>query len=155
MNIELEKINNDKRDMLYKLVQLYLHDLSLDFSLAFDSEVCEYHYNLDKYFKTGYAYFIKDSTNIVGFILINYYVDTYELNELFVLNNYKRKGIGEIVVKKTFDEFRGNWVIKAVPNSIRAENFWTKTINNYTNGNYELKYMGDHKRPVFSFKNKE
>ena len=44
---------------------------------------------------------------------------------MFVLNNYKGKNIGEKAVSKIFDMYKGNWTIKSVPSSPKAENFWT------------------------------
>ena len=50
MNISLKKVESKERKKLEKLLQLYLHDLSLYFPIPFDSKVCEYEYDLDKYF---------------------------------------------------------------------------------------------------------
>ena len=38
MNIELIKVNKNEKEKLEKLLQLYLHDLSIYFPLDFDSE---------------------------------------------------------------------------------------------------------------------
>jgi predicted acetyltransferase len=153
MNVELEKVYNDKRYIIEKLMQLYLHELVLYFPMGFNSEICGYQYNLDKYFNDQHAYLIKDGSDILGFVFYNHYSDIHEISEIFILNNHKGQGIGEIAAKKIFDQFRGTWVIKAVPNSIKAENFWKKTINNYTNSNYEMNRTGKHDRAVFSFNN--
>ena len=78
MNIELIKVNKNERSKLEKLLQLYLHDLSLYFPLDFDSEKCEYDYDLDKYFDNDFAYFIKSSNDILGFILIDINGNKYD-----------------------------------------------------------------------------
>lgn len=154
MNIELIKVNKNERSKLEKLLQLYLHDLSLYFPLDFDSEKCEYDYDLDKYFDNDFAYFIKSSNDILGFILIdnngNY---NYEISEIFVLNNYKRNKIGKEVAIKVFDMYKGNWTIKAVPNSKVAESFWKMVVNDYTNNNYIEKYTGKYNRLEIYFSN--
>lgn len=155
MNIKLEKITKVEKDKLEKLLQLYLHDLSLYFPITFDSSKCEYIYDgLDKYFNENYAYFIKNEKDILGFILVddnkNY---NYEISEMFVLNNYKGKNIGEEAVLKIFDMYKGNWTIKAVPSSPKAENFWTKTIKNYTSGNFRIEHTGKYARAEFYFSN--
>ena len=80
--------------------------------------------------------------------------DNYEISEMFVLNNYKRKKIGEKAVTKIFDMYKGNWTIKAVPSSLIAENFWTKTVNNYTNGNFKIEHTGKYARAELYFNNK-
>lgn len=155
MNIELIKVNKIERNKLEKLLQLYLHDLSLYFPLDFDSKKCEYDYDLDKYFDNDFAYFIKSSNDILGFILIdnngNY---NYEVSEMFVLNNYKEKQVGTKAIIKVFDLYRGNWVIKAVPKSKVAEKFWIKVVSKYTNNNYKLSHTGKYDRAELSFSNK-
>ena len=156
MNIELIKVNKNERSKLEKLLQLYLHDLSLYFPLDFDSEKCEYDYDLDKYFDNDFAYFIKSSNDILGFILIdnngNY---NYEISEIFVLNNYKEKQVGTKAVIKAFDLYRGNWIIKAVPKSKVAEKFWIKVVSEYTNDNYKLSHTGKYNRAELNFSNKQ
>lgn len=142
MNIELIKVNKNEKEKLEKLLQLYLHDLSIYFPLDFDSEKCEYKYDLDKYFNNDFAYFIKFDNNILGFILIdNNGESNYEISEMFVLNNYKNKKVGTISV------------IKAVPKSEIAEKFWVKVISEYTNNNYELYHTGKYDRAELYFSN--
>ena len=129
MNINLEIVTLEEKEKLKKLLQLYLHDLSLYFPLPFNSITCEYDYNIDKYFSDNYAYFIKDNNNILGFILVDDNKNNnYEISEIFVLNNYKRNKIGKESVTKVFNLHRGNWTIKAVPNSIIAESFWKNIV---------------------------
>ena len=124
LQVSVEKVASIERKKLEKLLQLYLHDLSLYFPITFDSKVCEYEYNLNKYFDKNYAYFIKSSDDILGFVLVDVNLeDNYEISEMFVLNNYKGKKVGEEAVKKIFDIYKGNWTIKAVPLSPIAESF--------------------------------
>lgn len=155
MDIKLEKVTKDEKNKVEKLLQLYLHDLSMYFPITFDSSKCEYVYDdLDKYFTDNYAYFIKCENDICGFVLVdNNKNDNYEISEMFVLNNYKGKKVGETAVGKIFDMYKGNWTIKAVPSSPIAENFWTKTVANYTNGNFKIEHTGKYARAELYFSN--
>lgn len=154
MEIKIERVKISERKKLENLLQLYLHDLSLYFPIEFNSKTCKYEYDLNKYFENDYAYFIKSSNDILGFILVdNNLNDNYEISEMFVLNNYKGKKIGEEAVKKIFNIYKGNWVIKAVPLSPLAESFWKKTVKNYTNGNFRLEHTGKYDRAELYFKN--
>ena len=81
-NIKLEKVRLEDRNKLERLLQLYLHDLSLYFPITFNSDICQYEYDLDKYFIDNYAYFIKSDNDILGFVLIddnrnNNYIEKY------------------------------------------------------------------------------
>ena len=111
-------------------------------------------YNLDKYFIDNYAYFIKNDKDILGFVLIDDNKNNdYEISEIFVLNNYKRNKIGKEVAIKVFDMYKGNWIIKAVPNSKIAESFWKMVVKDYTNNNYIEKYTGKYNRLEIYFSN--
>ena len=154
MKIDIEKVTESGRKKLEKLLQLYLHDLSLYFPIPFNSNLCEYEYDLCKYFNNNYAYFIKSDDDILGFILVDDNLeDNYEMSEIFVLNNYKGKKVGETAIKKIFDIYKGNWTIKVVPLSHIAESFWKKTINNYTNGKFKFKHTGKYNRLELYFNN--
>jgi len=155
MDIDIIKVNNKGREKLENLLQLYLHDLSYYFPADYDSNTCKYIYNIDKYFKDNYAYFITYNNDIIGFILLDDNKDNnYEISEIFVISNYRNKKIADIAVTKLFNKYKGNWTIKAVPNSPIAESFWTKTINNYTS-NYTVTHTGKYNRVEFYFNNKE
>lgn len=153
MEINLEKVMKCDREKLELLMQLYLHDISYYFPIDFCSRDCKYHYDLDKYFVDNYAYFIKNDNDILGFILIDDNHDNnYEISEIFVLNNYKKKGIAEATVFKVFDMYRGNWMIKAVPLSDVASSFWKRVVSKYT-ADYKIDYTGKYKRLEISFSN--
>jgi len=156
MNLEIKKVGLKEREKLEKLLQLYLHDLSLYFPIPFNSDECKYEYDLNKYFENDYAFFIELDHNILGFILVDYNKNNnYEISEMFVLNNYKGHKIGEQAVTKIFDMYKGNWTIKAVPSSPVAESFWKKVVDNYTNGNFKLEYTGKYNRAELFFTNKK
>ena len=156
MNLEIKKVGLKEREKLEKLLQLYLHDLSLYFPIPFNSDECKYEYDLNKYFENDYAFFIELDHNILGFILVDYNKNNnYEISEMFVLNNYKGHKIGEQAVTKIFDMYKGNWTIKAVPSSPVAESFWKKVVDNYTNGNFKLEHTGKYNRAELFFTNKK
>lgn len=157
MDIKLKEISLNKKNILDNLIQLYLHDISLDFPIDFDSSTGLYKYdNIKKYFKNenNKAFFILNNKEIVGFILLDFSIDKIIIQEMFILNNYRRMGIGKIAVNLIFDKFKGIWEIKSLPCSINAERFWTSTIKEYTNNNFERQYIGKYNRAVFTFNNK-
>ncbi len=153
MNIDIKRVSESDRYKLENLLQLYLHELSYYFPADYDPNTCTYKYNIDKYFKDNYAYFITMNNNIYGFILLDDNKNhNYEISEIFVVNAYKFKKIGEIAVNKIFDKYHGNWTIKAVPSSPLAEAFWDKTISNYTK-DYRKENTGKYNRAEYCFSN--
>lgn len=154
--LEIELIKEKCKATLERMLQLYLHDISLYFPIEFDDKTGIYKYDdLDKYFinESNYAYFIRYEGNIVGFVLIDVADKQNIIQEMFVLNNYKSKGIGKDAVINIFNQYRGNWIIRSLPNSSKAENFWNKTIKEYTNNKFEVEHVGKYKRAVFTFNN--
>lgn len=51
-----------------------------------------------------------------------------------------------------FDKYRGNWEVKPLPKSDEAKIFWNKTIAEYTNNKFEIKYPKPN-REVIIFNN--
>ena len=156
MNIEL--VNNNERKVLDNMLQLYLHDISLYFGIEFNSNTGLYQYDsLDKYFNNSnnYPYFIKINNDIAGFILLDKVDDNMVVQEMFILNNYKNKGIGRDAIVEIFNKYKGNWIVKALPNSIKAETFWIRTIKEYTSNNCNIEYVGQYNRAVITFNNKK
>ena len=156
MEITLKEIKLKDKLILQNLMQLYLHNLSAYFPIEFDSQSGLYVYdNLDNYFNSSIykAYFILDDKNLVGFILTNLLEEKNIIQEMFILNNYKRQGYGKIVVFKVWDKFKGNWEIKVVPCSLSAEKFWLNVVKEYTKDNFQVEYVGKYNRAVLTFNN--
>ena len=158
MEITLKEIKIEQKDILEKLLQLYLHNISSDFPMDFNSNTGLYEYDdINKYFENenNKAFFILKENDIAGFILIDILDEKNIIQEIFVLNNYKRKGIGKIATNMIFDKYKGNWEIKSLPCSKTAENFWINSIKEYTKDNYNLEYIGKFNRAVITFNNKQ
>ena len=152
----LEKITKDKQILLERLMQVYYHDISADFPLDINNETMLYEIDdLSKYFenKNNIGYFIKYEDKIAGFVLVDLYEDKNVIDQIFVLNNYKKHSLAKLAVFKIFDMYKGYWEIKAVPCSKRAEMFWTKVISEYTDNNYEENRIGKYSRLILNFNN--
>ena len=154
-NIKLKQVEKQDISLLDNLMQLYLHELSNDFKIDFNNKICKYEYDLKPYFENNKAYFILNNNDIVGFILLDINEDSFEISEIFILNNYKKQGIAKKAVYKLFNMYEGSWVVKAVPNSKTAENFWLNVIKEYTNNKFELEHIGKYERAIFKFKSKK
>lgn len=151
------------RYILENLIQLYLYDLSNVFDININEDGLFY-YDLDNFFgnSDNMAYLIEVNYELVGFIMIdkNFKIlddnidNSYNLAEIFILNKYRKNGIGKMIVFDFFDNYRGNWEVRSVPLSKDAELFWKKIINVYTNGNYKITEIGQYNRKVFTFNNK-
>jgi len=154
--MKLIKVEKSERSILENLLQLYLHDLSLYYPSPFNPKTGLYEYNIDEYFTNPHykAYFILNEDGIAGFALIIIDEEFIRPTEIFVLNQYKGKGLATFALNRLFEEYSGNWEIKIVPNSKKAEKLWTRLVKEYTNGNYQTERVGTYNRLVINFNNK-
>ena len=91
MEITLKEIKIEQKDILEKLLQLYLHNISSDFPMDFNSNTGLYEYDdINKYFENenNKAFFILKENDIAGFILIDILDEKNIIQEIFVLNNW-------------------------------------------------------------------
>lgn len=156
--MKLVQVKQTEIEILERLLQLYLHDVSKYFPIDFDENAGLYLYDsLDKYFNDSknYAYFIKLEEKIAGFILVDTTESENIIQEMFVLNHHKSNGVGKKAVYDILDKYKGNWVIKSLPSSEPAERFWNRTIKEYTNENYHVQHVGKYNRAIFTFNNSD
>ena len=157
MNLNLEKITNDKRDVLYRLLQYSLYEESLnDGNEMNDEGIFEYKY-FDNYFTDDNrtAYFIKnaETNKLLGFVMINTYMQKsdngHSIAEFMVIPKYRKNKIGKEIAIKCFNMYKGNWEVSPSIGSEQAHIFWKKVIDEYTNKNN--KFLDG----IFIFNNKE
>lgn len=146
MNIYLDEVKEENKDILFRLLEYSLFEESLNNGNEMNNEaIFEYKY-FNKYFTDNnrYAFFIREekTNKLLGFVMINTYMqkssDGYSIAEFMVIPKYRRKKIGKQVAFKCFDKYRGNWEISPLFNSNSAYNFWKKVIDEYTNYNNEF-----------------
>ena len=87
MDITLKEIELEKKDILNNLMQLYLHNISLNFPMDFDSNTGMYGYDdIEKYFENdnNKAFFILKENEIAGFMLIDLSDEKNIVQEMFI-----------------------------------------------------------------------
>ena len=80
MNIKIEKVEENKKEILYRLLEFALYDGSYHIDNEMENDgVFKYKY-FDLYFtdKTREAYFIKYNKKLVGFAMINKHLKVLE-----------------------------------------------------------------------------
>ena len=163
MNVSLEKVEENKKEILYRLLEYSLYDGSnyIDNDMENDG-VFKYKY-FPAYFKedSRVAYFIKYNKKLIGFAMVNKNLkvleklkDNYCVAEFLIIPKFRRMHLGREAATKLFDLHKGNWEVQPMDNNKIAYKFWGNVINNYTKGNYELKHF-DNMEDVFVFSNKE
>lgn len=148
MKIYLDKVLEDKKDTLYRLLEYSLYEESLnDGNEMNEDAIFEYKY-FDRYFTDDDrdAFFIreKETNKLLGFVMINTYMQKcdggHSIAEFMVIPKYRRSKIGKMVAFMCFDMYKGNWEVSPSLNSESAYLFWKKVIDEYTNGENEFVY---------------
>ena len=146
MTLILKEVLETEKTILKNLYSLYLHDLSKFTSLIDIGEDCSFQYDgLDSFWEIeGLSpYFIILDKNIIGFILLverPFLKKDYDfgVNDLFILNKYKGRGLGRQSIEKLFQVKKGKYfVIELIANS-PAVSFW-KSIYSELNIQFEEK----------------
>lgn len=145
MNIKLELVGKDKKEILRNLIEKYETDFSqYDEQDVNDLGLFGYDY-LDNYWTEAnrFPYFIKVNEKLAGFVMINDYPiagykTDYTIAEFFIMPKYRRSGVGKCALDFIFQKFKGKWCLMYHPKNVAAQRFWTKMVNHYTDGKYTL-----------------
>jgi Predicted acetyltransferase len=146
MDISIQPMLIEQKSLLIQLMELYMYD----FSLYSNDNVNEYGYfgysHIDDYWNEDgrFPYLIRVDRKISGFVLVRscceyneMMLNPHNIAEFFVMQKYRRLGVGKFVAMRVFDMHRGAWEVTQWSNNIPAQNFWKAVISEYTNGNYK------------------
>lgn len=161
MEFELKQINKHNLNVLENLFQLYIHDISRELPWDCNDGGTFEAYSLKDWLNNqeNFGYLVYVQGKLAGFVMIDKefkilenQINNYDLSEIFILNNYKGKGLASKVVKQVFDMYKGNWECRPVPNSISALTFWQRVFEN----NFQYKVIKNEwkqNRFAFTFSN--
>ena len=145
MPITLEPIRKEQKSVFIQLMELY----NYDFSLYSGDDVNEYGYygydHIDDYGNEEgrFAYFIRVADKLAGLVLVrtacefNDLPNPRSIAEFFVLQKYRRQGVGKAAAILAFDKHPGDWEVSQFGNNLPAQQFWQAVIAAYTGGNYQ------------------
>lgn len=136
MDIILEKVEEGKKDILYRLLQYSLFEESISDQNDMNEEALfEYPWFGNYFTEEGRdACFIREQETgrLLGFIMINTHVQKwdsgYSIAEFMILPKFRRNKIGRKAAVACFDRYAGNWEV-----SPSYGNFWQ---NIYTSGRF-------------------
>ena len=148
MNIELERVQKNKKDILYKMVQFALYDGS-QYAYNEITNDANFKYTwFDNYFTDNDrdAYFVKLDSKLAGIVLVNENLKILKqgksIAEFLILPTYRRNHLGKKVAFMVFDKYNVDIEIEPMENNEVAYKFWKRVVEDYTNGNYEVKKNG-------------
>lgn len=123
MVVALQKVQESEKEILRNLYALYLHDLSkFTTNITIGANGFFEYEDLHMFWENDgiTPYFIKVDQSVVGFLLLLERPflkkeNDFGINDIFILNQYKGKGIGKKVIE----------LIKNIP----AVSFWKKVYS--------------------------
>lgn len=161
MKPKLYEASLEEKSIILNLMQLYTYELSF-----YEDETTNFTlldtglYALSKYIElyweeeNRYPYILKCDDNLAGFILVRFNEDgMYEISEFFVLNKYRKTGIGTFMANEIFKKYKGKWEVRTLLKNKRAQEFWRKVINNISEGNFKEMLIRNNTRYAFYFEN--
>ncbi|MCK5786276.1 MAG: GNAT family N-acetyltransferase [Candidatus Sabulitectum sp.] len=144
MNVLLEEVGIEDKQVLMNLLELYQYDFS-EFDKADVNAHGLYGYKyLDHYWTEPgrHPFFITVDDALAGFVLVSDFCylcepgDARSISEFFVMKKYRRMGVGEIAAWSVFEMFPGKWEIIQHPENTPSMEFWEKVITDVTRGEY-------------------
>ena len=146
MGVTIEPILLEQKSVLIQLIELYMYD----FSLYSDADLNDYGYfgysHIDDYWNEDgrFPYFIKADGKIAGLVFVrngceySELKNPYSIAEFFVMQKYRRRGIGKQAAMKVFDMHQGGWEVSQWAKNLPAQKFWGAVIGEYTKGKFSV-----------------
>ncbi|GED16965.1 GNAT family N-acetyltransferase [Aneurinibacillus migulanus] len=138
MSVELVKIQLKEKNILDNLIHLYLHDLSTYTNqLSINDQGVFIYENLECFFVESNLtpFFIMLENQIIGFILFVKTIKNnkleYCINDLFLLNRYRGRGLGKEAVKQLLSSFPGSYYVLQLEQNQPAIQFWKAFYRKY------------------------
>ena len=162
MDVTLQEPSRSDRNLIRRMMELYLHDFS-----EFDGNDLDEHglfgYGDLDYFwfePTHAAFLLRVEDRLAGFVLADNEVvredSERSLTEFFILRKYRRQGVGRQAAVQVFDRLPARWEVRVIAENIPARDFWRTVLASYTNGKYQETLLEDDdwNGPVFTFDNR-
>lgn len=161
MDIRIEPIRIEQKSVFVQMMELY----NYDFSVFSGNDINEYGYfgypRIDDYWNEEgrYPFFIRVDGKLAGLVLVRSCCEytnlenPHNIAEFFVMQKYRRTGVGKAAAMKVFDLFPGGWEVSQWTCNLPAQSFWKHVVAEYTHGKYDT-FTAEEKDVVgFTFDN--
>ena len=142
--VALDVATQSDAPLLANLLELYIHDLSDVFQGLEVGPDGRFGYRrLPLYWSEPdrrVPFLIRMDGRIAGFALVqrgspvNPNPDALDIEEFFVLRQYRRAGVGRIAARLVWNRLPGSWTVRVAEDNRGALAFWRDVIEKYTDG---------------------
>jgi len=148
MELSIELVPRERKQIISRLMQFYLYDFTLFLDLDVDGEGAFPSYpGLEAYWSSGnnkLAYLILADGNYAGFALVDRLLRNPEgqfyMTEFFIMQKYRRSGVGTWAAHMLFDMHPGDWKVSQIRANAPARKFWHRVIGSYTEGTFQERF---------------
>lgn len=158
MNIEVRTPSRGDRELIRRMMELYLYDFSEFDDADLDEHGCYRYGDLDYFWfePTHAAFLVTVDGKLAGFVLVNNEVklegNDRAICEFFVMRKYRGQGVGTAMAQAVFDGLPAAWEIAVVERNKPAQAFWRKVIGDYSQNAFQETMLDNEEwtGPVFS-----
>ena len=159
MNIMLIGASSEYKNVIKNLMQFYVYDFSIYIGCDVERDGLYAEYaDLDDYWREPnhrFPYMIIKEKKYLGFVLVRFIESAerayFSIAEFFILNKYRRQGIGKMIALQIFNLHRGQWEVFQKESNKPAQAFWSTVINEYTGGKFTERF--ENGRRIQDFEN--
>ncbi|MCA9829153.1 MAG: GNAT family N-acetyltransferase [Dehalococcoidia bacterium] len=163
MKIDLRSPSRSDRQLLRRMMELYLYDFSEYEDLDLDAHGLYGYGDLDYFWfeSTHAAFIITVDAKLVGFVLVDNEVhiagSERSISEFFVMRKYRRLGVGKHAAFEVFRRLPAAWEVRVVASNEPAQRFWRTIIGEFMHGRFQETHLDSDEwnGPTFTFNNSE
>ena len=159
--VDVVEASRAHRDLLVRLLQLYLHDLSAVESWDVDDTGSFGEDDLDGCWvdERRHPFVILADDHVAGFAIVDEgsevsgETDVFDMAEFFVLRRWRRRGVGRQAVGQLTVRFPGSWEVRPFPGYPAGEQFWRRVCWEVSEGEPQIGTFerGGTVFPMYSF----
>lgn len=145
VDVRVSPASAEERGVLDALMQLYVYDFSAMLALDVGDD--------GRYkgppIEGRDAFLVRVDGKLAGFALIvgksrlTGEEGVHDVAEFFVLERYRRAGVGETAARWLFDRYPGRWEVRQKEENARAIAFWRRVVDRYTSGRFDEEALDD------------
>jgi predicted acetyltransferase len=142
VDFSFSKVGPDSDVVLRNLFEFYVHDMAALFELDTRPDG-SYSYNTTPIWEKGYdVYVAKTGDSPAGFAIIGsadeWLGDAggHDVHEFFVIRRHRRHGLGRTMADHLWNQYPGEWLVRALEANASAVAFWRSAIASYSRGSY-------------------
>jgi predicted acetyltransferase len=133
--VTIEQVTPRERDVLWRYLQFYIYDMSR-FTGAQPVDGVFPYSHFDAYWGEGErrsAWWAKVGGEIAGFALVRLDAGEgrHEIAEFFIVNRWRRRGIGLSFARQLLTRFPGPWRLHELANNQGAIAFWRRVLGGF------------------------